>query len=49
MPQLMVVFVGAPVITFGGLALLFLLAPTMLIVWHDALLETLAAPFGVSR
>ena len=49
MPQLMVVFVGAPVITFGGLALLFLLAPTMLIVWHDALLETLAAPFGSPR
>lgn len=48
MPQLMVAFVGAPVITFGGLALLFLLAPTMLIVWRDALFTFVANPFGAS-
>lgn len=37
MPQLMVAFVGAPVITFGGLFLLFIGAPLMLVVWSDAL------------
>lgn len=45
MPQLMVAFVGAPVITFGGLALLFIAAPLMLTVWRDALMVFLAAPF----
>ena len=48
MPQLMVAFVGAPVITFGGLALLFLLAPTMLVVWRDAFMAVLANPFGAT-
>ncbi|RKF13098.1 type III secretion protein [Roseovarius spongiae] len=46
MPQMMVVFVGAPVITFGGLFLLFLLAPTMLTLWMEALDGFLANPFG---
>ena len=46
MPQLMVAFVGAPVITFGGLALIFLLAPTILLVWNEALAEVLMDPFG---
>ncbi len=46
MPQLMVVFVGAPVITFCGLMLLFLLAPTMLALWVDALHGFVANPFG---
>lgn len=47
MPQLMVAFVGAPAITFGGLALLFLLAPTMLTVWQQSFETFLALPFGV--
>lgn len=46
MPQLMVAFVGAPVITLGGLFLLFLAAPTMLAVWLSALDHFLANPFG---
>lgn len=46
MPQMMVVFVGAPVITAGGLVLLFLLAPVMLSVWSLALQEFIANPFG---
>ena len=46
MPQMMVVFVGAPVITFGGLFLLLLLAPTMLSLWVDALHGFIANPFG---
>lgn len=46
MPQLMVAFVGAPLITFGGLALLLLLSPLMLNVWHDALTLFLLNPTG---
>lgn len=46
MPQLMVAFVGAPVITLGGLFLLFLAAPTMLGVWLSSLDHFLANPFG---
>ncbi|GGE47347.1 flagellar biosynthesis protein FliR [Primorskyibacter flagellatus] len=46
MPQLMVAFVGAPVITFGGLALLMLLAPPILVVWGNDLLTFLTAPFA---
>jgi flagellar biosynthetic protein FliR len=46
MPQMMVVFVGAPVITGAGIALLFLLAPTMLTLWIEALLGFVANPFG---
>ncbi|MFN3207687.1 MAG: flagellar biosynthetic protein FliR [Roseovarius sp.] len=46
MPQMMVVFVGAPVITGAGLALLFLLAPTMLSLWVEALHGFVANPFG---
>lgn len=44
MPQLMVAFVGAPVITFGGLALLMLSAPTMLQVWVSSLQAFAANP-----
>jgi flagellar biosynthesis protein FliR len=49
MPQLMVAFVGAPVITFGGLFLLFISAPTMLAVWEDALAMFLQNPTGIVR
>ncbi len=37
MPQLMVAFVGAPVITAGGLLLLMLGAPLILAVWVEAM------------
>lgn len=46
MPQLMVVFVGAPVITATGLILLMLLAPTMLNIWVQALQTFISNPFG---
>ncbi len=49
MPQLMVAFVGAPVITLGGLFVLFLSAPLMLTVWSDALANFLHNPLGTSR
>ncbi|WP_420837182.1 flagellar biosynthetic protein FliR [Chachezhania antarctica] len=46
MPQLMVAFVGAPVITFGGLALLMVAGPYMLMLWRDELMLFLANPLG---
>lgn len=48
MPQLMVAFVGAPVITLGGLFILFLSAPVMLSIWLDALDVFMADPFRMS-
>jgi len=47
MPQMMVIFVGAPVITAGGLILLFLLAPIMLGIWVAALQGYVVNPFGM--
>ncbi|MEP4194550.1 MAG: flagellar biosynthetic protein FliR [Aliishimia sp.] len=44
MPQLMVAFVGAPLITAGGLVLLLFSAPMMLHVWVTAMDGFLAAP-----
>nr|WP_233270441.1 flagellar biosynthetic protein FliR [Chachezhania sediminis] len=44
MPQLMVAFVGAPVITFGGLALLLIAGPYMLMLWREELMLFLADP-----
>lgn len=46
MPQLMVAFVGAPVITFGGVALLFLLTPNLMVLWASALDQYLSNPLG---
>ena len=44
MPQLMVAFVGAPVITAGGLLLLCLAAPLLLATWLEALNSFIANP-----
>ncbi|MFK7761913.1 MAG: flagellar biosynthetic protein FliR [Roseobacter sp.] len=49
MPQLMVAFVGAPVITLGGLALLFVSAPYMLSVWLSAMDNFLINPFSTRQ
>lgn len=46
MPQLMVAFVGAPLITAGGLIMLLLAAPLMLVAWLEALNIFLATPLG---
>lgn len=46
MPQLMVAFVGAPVITAGGLIILMLVSPILLQIWMDTLLTFIANPFG---
>lgn len=47
MPQLMVAFVGAPVITLGAIALLFTTAPVLLSVWNGALNSFFINPFGM--
>ncbi|WP_298841149.1 flagellar biosynthetic protein FliR [uncultured Roseobacter sp.] len=49
MPQLMVAFVGAPVITAGGLILLMVAAPSILAAWIAAMDVYLSDPFGGSR
>ena len=48
MPQLMVALVGAPAITGGTIILLALSAPFLLQVWLDALMASLADPFGAN-
>lgn len=46
LPQLMVSFIGAPALAWGGLVVAALAAPVMLSVWLRALHGQLAAPFG---
>lgn len=46
MPQLMVAFIGAPALTFGGLALMFLALPALLQVWLSALHLFLDSPLS---
>lgn len=46
MPQLMVAFVGAPAITWGGLVLLLVTTPFVLPVWFTAFQAALLAPLG---
>ncbi len=46
MPQLMVAFVGAPLITAGGLVLLLLSSPFMLAAWIQAMDAFLADPMN---
>ncbi|MDX5358782.1 MAG: flagellar biosynthetic protein FliR [Rhodobacterales bacterium] len=49
MPTLMVSFVGAPALTFGGLVLLAIAAPLMLAVWLSGWSAWLADPFSIPR
>lgn len=46
MPQLMVAFVGAPLITAGGLFLLFMSAPLLLSVWLETFDRFLTNPLS---
>jgi len=46
MPQLMVIFVGAPVITFLSLVILAVGLPMLLAVWQEGVFEFLAFPAG---
>ncbi|MFT3687644.1 flagellar biosynthetic protein FliR [Paenirhodobacter sp.] len=47
MPQLMVSFVGAPALTFGGLVLLAIALPTGVMLWIGQFEAFLASPFQV--
>ncbi|MCW8842514.1 MAG: flagellar biosynthetic protein FliR, partial [Rhodobacteraceae bacterium] len=49
MPQLMVAFVGAPLITAGGLALLFIVASPLLSLWLEAFHAFIENPIGAGR
>ena len=49
MPQLMVAFIGAPAITFGGLLILMLAAPVILHFWNARLDAVLLNPLAVLR
>ena len=49
MPQLMVAFVGAPAITFAGLAMLLVTAPILLPIWLDAFHGFIADPSVAPR
>ncbi|WP_278922140.1 MULTISPECIES: flagellar biosynthetic protein FliR [Pseudophaeobacter] len=46
MPQLMVVFIGAPVITFGGLFILMVASPMILDVWIREMMTFFSDPGG---
>lgn len=47
MPQLMVMFVGAPALSLGALALLALCAPLIVQLWQGVLADALAAPVAL--
>ncbi|APG48728.1 flagellar biosynthetic protein FliR [Phaeobacter porticola] len=44
MPALMVAFIGAPFVTFGGLAILMVASPMILDIWSTALMAFFANP-----
>lgn len=46
MPQMLIVFVGAPVITGAGIFLLLLLSPPLLSLWTELLSNYVINPFG---
>ncbi|MQY41979.1 type III secretion protein [Epibacterium sp. SM1969] len=46
MPQLMVAFVGAPAITFGGIFILMVASPMILTYWGEALFGFFKNPVG---
>jgi len=49
MPALMVAFIGAPALTFGGLVVLAVSAPLMMQIWLSAWQTWLANPFAMPR
>lgn len=49
MPALMVSFIGAPALTWGGLVLMVVAVPPMLALWSQALQGFLDAPFQALR
>jgi len=49
MPQLMVAFIGAPIITAAGLGLIAVTAPAILTLWQGYLDQALSSPFEPLR
>lgn len=49
MPQLMVAFIGAPAITAGGILILMMAAPVILMFWSGRLDIVLSDPLGMPR
>ncbi len=49
MPQLMVAFIGAPALTFCGLALLMIVTPIILSIWLGAFQRFVLDPFGMPQ
>ena len=47
MPQLMVAFIGAPAITAGGILMLLLAGPALLMSWHSYFDAAIFAPFDL--
>jgi flagellar biosynthetic protein FliR len=48
MPSLMVSFIGAPALAGGGLILVALVSPAILIIWSQSFSAFLAMPFGAA-
>lgn len=48
MPTLMISMVGAPALTFGGMAMFAVAAPAILMVWLAAFSDHMVAPFGAA-
>lgn len=48
MPQMMVSFIGAPALTFGGLVLLAVAVPSGLAIWSGAFDQFLTNPFEIA-
>lgn len=48
MPALMVSFIGAPALALGGVALMAIVTPLLLGVWHQAFQTFLNAPFEIA-
>lgn len=49
MPALMVSFIGAPALALGGVALMAIVAPMILVVWQQSFQTFLANPFELVR
>ena len=49
MPALMVSFIGAPALALGGVALMAIAAPLVLLVWHQSFQAFLIQPFAPPR
>lgn len=46
MPALMVSFIGAPALALGGMALMAVVAPLVLVIWQQSFQTFLVQPFG---